>query len=264
MITIQSAQPIISLEAVTFSHGSELILDDVSLTVEPGEFLALLGPNGSGKTTLLRVVTGLVAPDRGTVRVMGLHPANLGEKRRRIGVVPQVGQVEPRFPVTAFQVVMMGRYPAIGLGRYPGRKDREAVWSALERLDARDLADQPLASLSGGQRQRVFLARALVNHPELLLLDEPTGGLDTASIEQFYALLKEMHQDGMTILLISHDIGVVVGFVDRVACLNHRLVAHGRPESVMGEEVLREMYGSHALFFDHGRSPHMVVPHHDD
>jgi ABC-type Mn2+/Zn2+ transport system ATPase subunit len=257
------AGPVVALERVTVRLSGETILDNITLAVEPGEFLAILGPNGSGKSTLLRTITGLVEPAAGSVRLFGRPPATLGDLRRLIGYVPQVGHLRRRFPVTAEQVVMMGRYPRIGLARWPRRADREAVREAMLRLDVADLAHAPLDSLSGGQRQRVFLARALVNRPRMLLLDEPTGGLDAAAAEQFHGMLRAMHAEGITILLVSHDLAVVVEFVDRVACLNRRLVAHGIPSAVMGEEVLREMYGCHALFFDHGHSPHLVVRDHD-
>lgn len=240
------------------------MLDDVSLTVRAGEFLALLGPNGSGKTTLLRVLTGLLEPDAGRVRLFGKAPDELGAARRRIGYVPQVGRVETGFPVSAAQVVMMGRYPVIGPGRFARRVDREAVRKALALLEIESLAQAPLVSLSGGQRQRVFLARALVNRPDLLLLDEPTGGLDAAFVERFYALLLQLREQGMTIVIVSHDVGVVSSFVDCVACLNHRLVAHGKPDMVLDEAVLREMYGKHAVFFEHAHNPHLIVPSHDD
>lgn len=254
---------VVTLDDVSVRLAGETILERITLSVEPGEFLAILGPNGSGKTTLLRTITGLLDPDRGSVRLFGQDPRLLGEERAMIGYVPQIGRVDARFPVTASQVVMMGRYRGMGLGRLPRRRDREAVKSAMERLDIAHLARSPIDDLSGGQRQRVFLARALVNRPKLLLLDEPTGGLDAASAEQFYTLLQEMHEVGITILLVSHDLGVVASFVDRVACINRRLVAHGLPSAVMGDEVLQEMYGCHTLYFDHGQSPHLVVRNHE-
>jgi zinc transport system ATP-binding protein len=251
--------PIIQLDHVTVTFQDVLVLDEVSLTVPPGSFLALLGPNGAGKTTLLRVILGLVRPITGTVRVFGKQPWELDGERRRIGYVPQVLSVDVNFPVRADEVVLMGRYGRIGMLHRPSLEDRAAADRAMERVGIADLAGRPIARLSGGQRQRVFLARALANEPDLLLLDEPTTGVDVAAGESLYELLRQLHQAGMTILVVSHDVGVVASYVDSVACMNRRLVAHGRPAEVLGSEELAQMYGCDAVFFHHGRVPHLVV-----
>jgi len=251
--------PIIQLDHVTVTMQDLLVLDEVSLTVPQGSFLALLGPNGAGKTTLLRVVLGLVRPTAGTVRVFGKRPRELDGERKRIGYVPQLLSVDVNFPVRADEVVLMGRYGRIGLLHTPSLEDRAAAHQAMERVGIADLAGRPIARLSGGQRQRVFLARALANGPDLMLLDEPTTGVDPAAGESLYELLRELHQSGMTIIVVSHDVGVVASYVDGVACMNRRLVAHGRPEEVLGSEELAQMYGCDAMFFHHGRVPHLVV-----
>jgi zinc transport system ATP-binding protein len=250
---------VIELEHVDVAFQDELVLEDVGLRVLGGEFLAILGPNGAGKTTLLRVILGLVRPIRGSVRVFGRAPWQLEGERSRIGYVPQLLSVDLDFPVRVSQVVLMGRYGRIGLLRRPSVADGEATLRAMERVGVSDLADRPIARLSGGQRQRVFLARALANEPDLLILDEPTMGVDVASSESLYELLRRLHEAGMTVLVVSHDVGVVASYVDAVACLNRRLVAHGRPEEVLDSEVLAEMYGCEAVFFHHGRVAHMVV-----
>lgn len=254
--------PAVELRSLSVRLGGVVVLDGISLTVPRGEFLAILGPNGSGKTTLLRAINGVLKPDAGEVRVFGQPVESLGRGRQRIGYLPQSSALNPRFPVTAREVVMMARYPAIGPGRLPRRQDREAVNEALERAEALELADRPIGRLSGGQRQRVYLARALVNRPDLLILDEPTTAMDTEAEERLYELLQALHQGGTTLLFVSHDVGVISTYVDRVACLNRRLVAHGRPDSVMSEEVLEAMYGCHSMFFAHGGSSHMVVKRH--
>jgi zinc transport system ATP-binding protein len=255
------SRPTVELNAVTVTYQGVTVLDRVSLTVPSGEFLALLGPNGSGKTTLLKVVAGLIVPDEGTARVLGAPPASMGKGRQRIGYLPQSNALNPRFPITGRQVVMMARYASIGPGRFPRQADQQAVQAALDRTEALDFADHPIGKLSGGQRQRVFLARALVNRPSLLLLDEPSTAMDTDSEVQLYRTLREMHDAGTTILIASHDIGVISTYVDRVACLNRKLVAHGRPGTVMTEEVMQEMYGCDSMLFGHGH-PHMVVKRH--
>jgi zinc transport system ATP-binding protein len=250
---------VIQLEHVHVTFQDLLVLEDVSLSVPPGDFLAIIGPNGAGKTTLLKVMLGLVRPASGSVRVFGREPWNLNGERRRIGYVPQVLSVDVNFPVRVNEAVLMGRYGRIGLVRRPSTDDRAAARRAMERVGIADLADRPIARLSGGQRQRVFLSRALANDPDLLLLDEPTTGVDVAATESLYELLRTLHEDGITILVVSHDVGVVASYVDGVACVNRRLVAHGRPDEVLGSEELAQMYGCEAMFFHHGRAPHLVV-----
>ena len=253
-----SSEPIILLDHVTVTYQSLVALEDVSLSVEPGAFLAIIGPNGAGKTTLLKTVLGLLRPVRGTVRVFGKAPWELDGERQRIGYVPQVMAVDLDFPVRAGEVVLMGRYGRIGLVRRPSAADRWAARQALARVGIADLADRPIARLSGGQRQRVFLARALANEPDLLLLDEPTTGVDVVATESLYELLRGLHDEGITILVVSHDVGVVAAYVDMVACINRRMVAHGRPGEMEGE-VLSCMYGPEAMFFGHGPVSHMIV-----
>jgi zinc transport system ATP-binding protein len=250
---------LIKLEHIYVAFQDLLVLEDVSLNVSPGDFLAIIGPNGAGKTTLLKVILGLVRPVSGLVRVFDKAPWALNGGRWRIGYVPQVQSVDINFPVCASEVVLMGRYGRIGLVRRPSSNDRAAVLNAMDRVGIANLADRPLARLSGGQRQRVFLARALANDPALLLLDEPTTGVDVAATEGLYELLRVLHEDGITILVVSHDVGVVATYVDGVACVNRRLVAHGRPDEVLGSEELAQMYGCEAMFFHHGRVPHLVV-----
>jgi zinc transport system ATP-binding protein len=252
-------QTVVQLDRVCVAYGDLLVLEDVSLEVSRGEFLAVIGPNGSGKTTLLKVVLGLVRPVRGEVRVFGRAPWQLHSERRRIGYCAQAASVDLTFPVRAGEVVLMGRYGRIGLARRPSGADRAAARRAMERVGVADLADRPIARLSGGQRQRVFLARALASDPELLLLDEPTTGVDVAATESLYELLRALRETGITVVVVSHDVGVVASYADGVACINRRLVAHGRPEEVLASDALEQMYGCEAMFLHHGRVPHIVV-----
>jgi zinc transport system ATP-binding protein len=250
---------VVRLDHVSVSYRDLVALEDVSFAIQAGDFLAVVGPNGSGKTTLLKVLLGLVRPERGEVQVFGRAPWDAGGERWRIGYSPQVASVDLHFPVRAGEVVLMGRYGRIGLVRRPTAVDRAAAARAMERVGIADLADRAIAHLSGGQRQRVFLARALVAEPDLLLLDEPTTGVDVASTESLYELLDGLRKGGMTIVIVSHDIGVVASYVDAVACINRRLVAHGRPDEVLTSAALEQMYGCEAMLFHHGRMPHMVV-----
>ncbi|MDP2728361.1 MAG: metal ABC transporter ATP-binding protein [Dehalococcoidia bacterium] len=252
----------VELEHVYVAYGEELVLEDVSLQVRRGEFVGILGPNGAGKSTLLKVILGLAKPLRGTVRIFGKAQGENGSIS--IGYVPQIAKIDASFPVRVWDVVMMGRYGLIGLMRRPGREDREAVWRALERVEMKDLAHRQIGQLSGGQRQRVLVARALALEPKLLLLDEPTSSMDVAVAEGFYEFLNVLHHSlDLTIMLVSHDVTVISQYTDQVACLNRRLMVHGKPDEVMDQVALECMYGQGAIFFAHGDVPHMVVrkPH---
>jgi len=252
----------VELENVTVAFGRTVALQDVSLHVRRGEFVGIVGPNGSGKTTLLRTVLGLVRPVRGQVRVLGTAIDRLGSVRHRLGYVPQLASIDVRFPVHVIDVVLMGRYGQIGLLRRPSAADRDAARAALARVGMADLADRQIGQLSGGQRQRVLIARALAVEPEILLLDEPATGVDPVTSNSLYELLNQLHEEGITILMVSHDVGVVSEYVDQVACLNRRLVVHGRPEEVLTTEVVEGCYGCGAMFLTHGPLPHIVVgPH---
>jgi ABC-type Mn2+/Zn2+ transport system ATPase subunit len=252
----------IELEHVTVRYQDLVALEEVTFRVAAGEFVALIGPNGSGKTTLVKTILGLVKPACGAVRLFGKPPEQLDGEWKRVGYVPQLAQIDARFPIRVLDVVLMGRYGRLGLIRRPGPGDREAARRALEQVGMADLAGRPIGRLSGGQRQRVLVARALANEPELLLLDEPTTGVDVGTSEGLFDLLNVLHHQGMTILVVSHDVGVVAQHVDQVACINRRLVAHGRPEEVLSGEVVACMYGPQAALVGHGQVPHIVVQQH--
>ncbi len=253
---------IVELRDVIVRHNGVTVLDRVSLTIDRGEFVAVLGPNGAGKTTLLKVILGLIEVDSGEVRVFGRPAQSLGPARSRIGYVPQIPAIDLSFPVTVFEAVLMGTYGSVGVGRRPGTAHRNAAAAALDRVGIADLADRPIGRLSSGQRQRAFIARALAGNPELLMLDEPTTGVDIATTGSLYSLLRTLKEDGVTILLVSHDVGVVASYVDSVACLNRSLVAHCRPDEVECTEALRAMYGCDVAYLHHGESPHIVVEEH--
>jgi ABC-type Mn2+/Zn2+ transport system ATPase subunit len=253
---------VIELYRVTVRYQDLVALEEISFRVARGEFVAIIGPNGSGKTTLIKTILGLVTPAAGKVRLFAQPPQQLDGGWKRVGYVPQNAQVDPRFPIRVLDVVLMGRYGRLGLIRRPGRRDREAARRALEQVGIADLAERPIGRLSGGQRQRVLVARALANEPELLLLDEPTTGLSVGTTEGLFDLLNVLHHQGITILVVSHDVGVVAQHVDQVACINRRLVAHGRPEEVLSGEVLECMYGPQAALVGHGQVPHIVVQQH--
>ncbi len=255
---------VIEVKDVTVYRNDLVVLQSVSLSVGQGEFTAIVGPNGSGKTTLIKSILGLVRPDSGEIRVFGVPVDELGDERTRVGYVPQIFDIDLNFPITVFETVLMGTYGRIGIGRRPQAEDRAAAMAAMEKVGVADLKDRSLARLSGGQRQRVFIARALANKPDLLVLDEPTTGVDVATTGSLYSLLRQLKTEGVTIVLVSHDIGVVADYIDTIACLNVSLVAHCRPGEAACRQALSEMYGRHMAFFHHGEAPHIVVEDHED
>lgn len=254
--------PVIEVTDVTVVQKELIALDHVSLVVNRGEFTAIIGPNGAGKTTLLKVILGLVRPDSGTVKVFGTPIDQLGSRRAKIGYVPQIFNIDLNFPVTVFEAVLMGTYGRLGAGRRPGPEDRAAALAALEKVGIADLKDRPIARLSSGQRQRAFVARALANNPELLMLDEPTTGVDVATTGSLYTLLRGLKEEGVTIVLVSHDVGVVAAYIDTLACLNRSIVAHCRPDEVECSNALKSMYGCDVAFLHHGDVPHIIVEDH--
>ncbi|MHB9035186.1 MAG: metal ABC transporter ATP-binding protein [Armatimonadota bacterium] len=260
---MRSFEHAIQLTDVTVRQNEMVTVDRVSLTIDRGNFAAIIGPNGAGKTTLVKVILGLIKPDSGTVRVFDRPLDELGELRSKIGYVPQIFSIDLKFPVTVFEAVLMGTYGKVGVGRRVGQSEKDAAFAAMEKVGITDLKDRPIARLSGGQRQRAFIARALANSPDLLLLDEPTTGVDVATTGNVYTLLRELKSEGVTVLLVSHDVGVVASYIDTLACLNTSLVAHCRPGEVECNDALKSMYGCNTAFLHHGEAPHIVVEEHD-
>ena len=219
-------------------------LEDISFDVTQGDIVGIIGPNGSGKSTLMKAVLGLVKPWRGRIQVLGDAGA---PARQRVGYMPQVEQVDWDFPVTVGDVALMGRYAPRGLLRRATRSDREAADAALERVGMYHLKHQLIGELSAGQRRRVLLARALVNHPALLLLDEPTAGMDASAQHQLLDIIDDLRRGGATVVLSTHDLSCVPEWCGQAACLNRRLIAFGPPSEILNERVLNETFGTHLL-----------------
>jgi zinc transport system ATP-binding protein len=220
-------RPCVELEAVDLRYGDVSVLEDVNLTVAPGDFLGLIGPNGSGKTTLLRIVLGLLTPSRGSVRLFGKPPSTFREWGR-VGYVPQRTTMDPALPITVTEVVTTGLGASLGWFRPLAGASRARVREVLQQVSMDRHAATRVGALSIGQQQRVLIARALVSEPELLVLDEPTGGIDPDAQQGLYALLRHLNRErGVTLILVSHDIAVVAKEVTKLACLNRRLVFHG-------------------------------------
>jgi len=235
------ARPVVvALRNVSFAYQGQPALIDVSLEVARGSFAALIGPNGAGKSTVLRLLLGLIRPDQGEVEVLGRRA---GDGRQPIGYVPQGIRLPSGFPLSVHEVALMGRYGRLGFGRRPGAEDRERVREALDRVGMGAHAGKRFGELSGGQQQRVLIARALCSQPKLLLLDEPTAGLDPAAQARFYALVCDLQKgEDLTLLCASHDLDIVSAHADRVILLDRTVQIHGTPAEVLGSRALERSY----------------------
>jgi len=251
---VNESDILFDLDQVSIRYGSELILDSVTLKIHRGDFLALLGPNGSGKSTLIRIMLGLQRPDSGTVRIMGRDIADFGAWER-VGYVPQkITDLDPLFPASVREVVAMGILPHRNWPRFLRTGDESVIDEALDLLEMRRYKNRRVWALSGGQQQRVFIARALASQPEVLVLDEPTAGVDGATQERFYDMLERINRErGVTMVLVTHDIGVVTKHVNKVACLNQRLVFHGSHEDFCESDQAITLFGpeSHLICHRH-------------
>ncbi len=227
---------VIKLDQVSFAYNGQAVLKDVNLTVEPGDFVAMIGPNGGGKTTLLKLMLGLLKPDRGAIHVLGQPPRFASHC---IGYVPQNIHINSDFPISVMDVVLMGKLTPRKRWKRMSDTDRQDAMRALTRMRMDGYALHRMGQLSGGQRQRVFIARALVTHPQVLLLDEPTASIDTKGQAEFYSLLKDLNQE-MTIVVVSHDLLVISTYAKSVACVNRRLHYHHQAE-ITGD-MLEAMY----------------------
>lgn len=232
--------PAIRLDGVTAGYDGRPALHDVSFDVCEGTFTALIGPNGAGKSTCLKLLLGLVRPQAGRVEVFGEDP---GLGARGIGYVPQSVEIPKGFPISVEEMALMGRYGALGPGRRPQKDDRERVRFALEQVHLADLAPRRFQDLSGGQQQRALIARALCGEPRLLLLDEPTAGLDSGARARFYALVCDLqHAQGLTLLCATHDLDVVGDHADNLILLDRTVQAHGPPEQVLTSRAMSQAY----------------------
>src|SRR5437016_6486809 len=237
--------PIIRFSHATFGFPGVIALKDITLEIAEGEFIGIIGPNGSGKTTLCKAVLGLMRPLEGSLQIFDCACEELRcHHRARIGYLPQKGRLDQNFPITVLETVMMGRYGVLGLFRRPARQDQEIALQALANVGMQDHCDAALGHLSGGQQQRVLIARALAQQPQVLLLDEPTTGIDITTQHSVLDLIRRLHRDfGLTVLLVTHDINMIRSKVDRLVLLKTRLFAAGAPDAVLKLDILQQVYG---------------------
>lgn len=241
-------KPLIDVRNISFHYGSIPVLKDVTFSINPGDFLAIIGPNGSGKTTLVKIILGLLKPSRGEVRILG-QPVEEFFDWNRIGYVPQKAtHIDPLFPASIKEVVAM-EFHAVSSRGMRKRDKENSVARALQQVGMESFTSRRIGSLSGGQQQRVFIARAIVNKPHILFLDEPTTGVDTETQDHFYDMLDSLNKkEGITIVMITHDIGIVNKHVSQVACLNQKLVYHGTHEDFCSSKAFKDMLaGGHHL-----------------
>jgi zinc transport system ATP-binding protein len=244
-------RPFVEIEGVGFSYGEVRVLENINLTVEPGDFLGIIGPNGSGKTTLIRIMLGLLAPTSGEVRLFGKAPGAFTQWGR-VGYVPQRATLDPALPATVQEVVATGLVATVRPFRRAGAAERARIGEVLARVGMEAHAGARIGALSTGQQQRVLIARALVSDPELLILDEPTGGVDPEAQTSFYALLQHLNREReVTLILVSHDIGVVAKEVTKLACLSRKLIFHGRPGDFLSDAALTALYGPSVRLISH-------------
>jgi len=243
--------PVISVTNLNISLGSETVLKDITFEINKGDYCAVIGPNGGGKTTLMRAVLGLQKFDSGSIALFGKKLSSFKEWRK-IGYVPQrASHVDSEFPATVREVVCMGRSSGYSLFWRKKSEDEEAVENAMQIMEVKNLENRRIGELSGGQRQRAMIARALVSHPEVLVLDEPNTGVDMAVQQKFYALLRELNQKhNITIILITHDIGVVADDIKSIFRVNQTLLANDAPHEVLSCDDMSELYGIHAHMVD--------------
>jgi manganese/iron transport system ATP-binding protein len=234
--------PILEVNKLSVRYDGHFALENVTFHLHAGERVAVVGPNGAGKSTLFKVVSGVLPPSSGEVKISGYGPRG----HICIAYVPQRSQVDWRFPASVADVVMMGRIGQIGFFRWPHRRDWDTVHAALEAVDMDSLANRQIGELSGGQQQRTFLARALAQEAELVLMDEPLNGLDAPSQDAILNLLEKLRQQKITVMVATHDLGQAASYFDRVILLNRHLIRFGIPQEVLTSGNLLLAYSGHA------------------
>ena len=239
--------PVLEISALSVNYGANTALAGVDAVVPAGSIVGLIGPNGSGKSTLLKAVAGVLRPSAGEIRLGG-EP--IRDRASRVAFVPQREEVNWDFPVSARDVVVMGRYRSLGWLHFPGKEDRLRAEQALEQLGLGGMGGRHISQFSGGQQQRVFLARAMVQDPEIVLLDEPFTGVDVKNRAVFHSAIRDFAARGITVLIATHDLEEVHDTTDMVLCLNRRMVAFGPTATTYTAANLRATFGGQVAVFE--------------
>lgn len=247
---------IIEVKNLTYRYEKENVLENIQFSVPEGAFLGLVGPNGSGKSTLLKIILGLLKLQKGEVKLFGTD-INQFKDWQKIGFVSQkANSFNSGFPATVYEVVASGLTGKIGLFKWSNKEDREKIIAAIESVGLKPLMGQNIGELSGGQQQRVFIARALVSEPSLLILDEPTVGVDAKNVQSFYEMLTDLNKArGITLILVTHDIGTITDKVTHVACLNKHMHFHGETDEFERQNI-SELYGHGVQVLTHHHEHH--------
>ncbi|MFP4213053.1 MAG: metal ABC transporter ATP-binding protein [Desulfohalobiaceae bacterium] len=253
----QMEQPALQIQGLSFAYSSHLVLEDVHLTLQQGDFMFMLGPNGGGKTTLIKILLGILPYSKGIVRVLGHAP---GQAPHLAGYVPQHASGAEQFPINVLEVVLMGRLGRLGRIQGYRQEDRDLALQALEQVEMSDYRDTLISNLSGGQKQRVLIARALTCQPRIIFLDEPTASVDYAFQSRLYEILNDLNSSGITVVVISHDLSVLSSHAKSVACVNRQLYHHSPGE--IDQQVLEKIYGCPVDLVTHGSVPHRVLKRH--
>jgi ABC-type Mn2+/Zn2+ transport system ATPase subunit len=237
----------LELDDISISYNHQTALDDLSIIIPPGCLVAVVGPNGAGKSTLFKAMVGLLPLRSGRILV---HGKPLQNNLDLVAYVPQREDVDWRFPITVFDVVMMGRFGKLGWQKRPTRTDRDIVWQCIEQMGIRPLAQASISELSGGQQQRVFLARALAQEPKVFLMDEPFTGVDSSTQESTLTLIENLHQKNITVLVSTHDLKMASTRFERVLLINRRMIAYGVGDQVFTPANLQAAFGDKTLIVD--------------
>lgn len=235
----------LTIKDVQVSYHGRSAIEAIDLTLEQGKVLGIIGPNGAGKSTLLKAILNLVSIDKGTIEIFG---QNLKENRKRIAYVPQRNQYDWDFPIHVLDAVLIGTYPILGIFKRPKKKDKEWAYECLKKVGMEEFAHRQIGELSGGQQQRVFLARALAQKADIFFLDEPFVGIDVSSEEMIVKLLKNLRDQGKTVVVVHHDLSKANEYFDELLLLNKQVIEFGSPQHVLRPEIMRQAYESELSF----------------
>ncbi len=249
---IDHTKNIIEVQDVSFAYNGSPVLQNINLNIHQGDYLGIVGPNGGGKSTLLKLMLGLLTPSSGEIKLFGVTCKNFHEWSK-LGYVPQKAiNFDQLFPATVYEVVAMGRYGKRGLLRRLNHNDTAIIENSLHQVEMIQYKDRLIGDLSSGQQQRVFIARALAGEPEVILLDEPTTGVDAKTQKQFYGLLKKLNQElNITLITVSHDLEVIAAEATELACINQTLVYHGEPREFTKNDYVEKLYEQNVKLIHH-------------